>query len=52
MRYFFDTKKLMTWCGCGAMGIDACLLVSRGVRVILGLLWIRIIQYKLKNSKK
>jgi hypothetical protein len=28
MRYFFDTKKLMTWCGCGAMGIDACLLVK------------------------
>jgi predicted RNA-binding Zn-ribbon protein involved in translation (DUF1610 family) len=21
---FFDTKKVMTWCSCGAMGIDGC----------------------------
>jgi peptide methionine sulfoxide reductase MsrB len=21
---FSDTKKVMTWCGCGAMGIDGC----------------------------
>ena len=21
---FFDTKKVMTWCSCGVMGIDGC----------------------------
>ncbi len=23
-RYFLILKKIMTWCSCGAMGIDVC----------------------------